>query len=68
MNSVKMKHLAKIFLKLKNLYIFGKGNTYPIAREIALKIKELTYVHAEAFPSGEFKHGPMALIESNWEV
>ena len=45
----------------------GKGSNYAIAREGALKIKELTYIHAEAFASGEMKHGPLALIDSTKE-
>lgn len=45
----------------------GKGSNYAIAREGALKIKELTYIHAEAFASGEMKHGPLALIDSSKE-
>lgn len=46
------------------MFILGKGVNYAIAREGALKIKELTYIHAEAFASGEMKHGPLALIDS----
>ena len=47
--------------------ILGKGSNYAIAREGALKIKELTYIHAEAFAAGELKHGPLALIDSSKE-
>lgn len=46
------------------MFILGKGSNLAIAKEGALKIKELTYIHAEAFASGELKHGPLALIDS----
>ncbi len=49
----------------QHLYILGKGLAYPLALEAALKIKESTYIHAEAFAAGEFKHGPLALITSS---
>jgi glucosamine--fructose-6-phosphate aminotransferase (isomerizing) len=45
------------------LYLIGQGECLPIAREAALKIKEITYIHAEAFSAGELKHGPIALLE-----
>jgi glucosamine--fructose-6-phosphate aminotransferase (isomerizing) len=45
------------------LYVIGKGEGLPIAREGALKIKEITYIHTETFSAGELKHGPIALIE-----
>ena len=48
-----------------SVYILGRGIHYPIAKEGALKIKELSYVHAEGFPSGELKHGPLALIDES---
>jgi glucosamine--fructose-6-phosphate aminotransferase (isomerizing) len=48
---------------IENLYILGRGIHYPIAKEGALKIKELSYIHAEGIPTGELKHGPLALID-----
>jgi len=49
--------------KSKSIIVLGKGNLAPIAKEGALKLKELTYLHAEAFSAGELKHGPLALID-----
>ena len=46
----------------------GRGYSYPIALEGALKLKELAYVHAEGYPAGEMKHGPLALIEEGMPV
>ena len=51
---------------ISNLFIIAKGSSFPFAREMALKIKELCYIHAEAFPAGELKHGPLALINSTY--
>ena len=58
------KHLANI----GNLYILGRGVHYPIAKECALKIKELSYVHAEGVATGELKHGPLALMDESTYV
>jgi len=60
------EHIKKIADKLKNvhdIYIIGRGIQYPTALEAALKIKEVSYIHAEAFAGGELKHGVIALIE-----
>ena len=46
----------------------GRGNSFPIALEGALKLKELSYLHAEGYPAGEMKHGPLALIEEGLPV
>ena len=46
----------------------GRGFSYPIALEGALKLKELSYIHAEGYPAGEMKHGPLALIEEGMPV
>lgn len=64
---LKAKEVAAKFLPLSSLFVLGKGNTYPIAREIALKLKECTYIHTEAMPLGELKHGPLALIDEHWD-
>lgn len=55
--------LAKILVKKEHVYIIGRGISYPIALETALKIKEASYIHAEGFAAGELKHGVIALIE-----
>jgi glutamine---fructose-6-phosphate transaminase (isomerizing) len=55
--------LAKSIYKKEHLYVIGRGLSYPIALEIALKIKEISYIHAEGFAGGELKHGVIALIE-----
>ncbi len=54
---------AKMFNKVSNTMYIGRNINYPIALEGALKLKEISYIHAEAYPSGELKHGPIALIE-----
>lgn len=62
------KHLAEIAQKIKNvesLYIIGKGADYPMALEAAIKLQEVSYIHAEGFAAGELKHGPLALITKN---
>jgi glucosamine--fructose-6-phosphate aminotransferase (isomerizing) len=50
---------------ITDIYVLGRGIHYPIASEAALKLKELTYIHAEGIPGGELKHGPLALMDSN---
>ena len=51
-----------------NALFLGRGIFYPIAKEGALKLKEISYIHAEAYPAGELKHGPIALIDENVPV
>jgi glucosamine--fructose-6-phosphate aminotransferase (isomerizing) len=58
-------NLAKHMKNITDVYILGRGIHYPIAKEGALKIKELSYVHAEGFPTGELKHGPLALMDES---
>ncbi len=60
--------IAKDFLKAKGVMFLGRGLSYPIALEGALKLKELSYIHAEGYPAGEMKHGPLALIEEGLPV
>ncbi len=55
-------------LSAKGFLFLGRGNEYPIALEGALKLKEISYIHAEGYPSGEMKHGPIALIDSSLPV
>ncbi len=60
--------IAKDFLKAKGSIFLGRGLSFPIALEGALKLKELSYLHAEGYPAGEMKHGPLALIEEGIPV
>ena len=64
----KMQTLGKDFANSKGSMFIGRGYSYPIALEGALKLKELAYVHAEGYPAGEMKHGPLALIEEGMPV
>ena len=59
---------AKEFATKPSALYLGRGIHYPIALEGALKLKELTYIHAEAYPAGELKHGPLALVDENMPV
>jgi len=60
--------ISKDFLKAKGAMFLGRGLSFPIALEGALKLKELSYLHAEGYPAGEMKHGPLALIEEGLPV
>ena len=64
----KLLKIGKIFSESKGSMFLGRGYSYPIALEGALKLKELAYVHAEGYPAGEMKHGPLALIEEGMPV
>ena len=59
---------SKEFAEAKGSMFLGRGYSFPIALEGALKLKELAYVHAEGYPAGEMKHGPLALIEEGMPV
>ncbi len=59
---------AQQFAKKTSALFLGRGIHYPIALEGALKLKEITYIHAEAYPAGELKHGPLALVDENMPV
>ena len=59
---------AEDFAKMQNALFLGRGIHYPIALEGALKLKEISYIHAEAYPAGELKHGPLALVDSSMPV
>ncbi|MDH5431622.1 MAG: SIS domain-containing protein, partial [Nitrosopumilus sp.] len=61
----KIKELCKSIKNISNLFVIGRGIHYPLAKEGALKIKEITYVHAEGIAGGELKHGPLALMDSS---
>lgn len=58
------KKIAEVIVKHDSLFILGKGFGEAIAKEIALKIKEVSYIHAEGYNAGTFKHGPIAMIDS----
>ena len=64
-NPTEIQQIAKELKEVSDIYILGRGINYPIAKESALKLKELTYIHAEGIPGGELKHGPLALMDSN---
>ncbi len=59
---------AKAFTNKEHAIFIGRGMLYPIALEGALKMKEISYIHAEGYPSGELKHGPLALVDNNMPV
>jgi len=64
----KIQNISSTFTDAKGSMFLGRGFSYPIALEGALKLKELAYVHAEGYPAGEMKHGPLALIEDGMPV
>ncbi|EIC31123.1 MULTISPECIES: glutamine--fructose-6-phosphate transaminase (isomerizing) [Methylomicrobium] len=63
-----IKNLARQFTEKHHALFLGRGSHYPIALEGALKLKEISYIHAEAYPAGELKHGPLALIDAGMPV
>ncbi len=63
-----IRMIAKDFFKAKGFLYLGRGINYPIALEGALKLKEISYIHAEGYPAGEMKHGPIALIDEELPV
>ncbi len=63
-----IEHLANKYHKSQDFLFLGRGVNYPIALEGALKLKEISYIHAEGYPAGEMKHGPIALIDENLPV
>jgi glucosamine--fructose-6-phosphate aminotransferase (isomerizing) len=64
----KIKELAQKFVDSRNFLYLGRGFNYPVALEGALKLKEISYIHAEGYPAAEMKHGPIALIDENMPV
>lgn len=63
-----IENIAQLFADKQHALFLGRGTMYPIAMEGALKLKEISYIHAEAYPAGELKHGPLALIDENMPV
>ena len=64
----RIKDLARTFTYAHNFLYLGRGYSYPVALEGALKLKEISYIHAEGYPAAEMKHGPIALIDSDMPV
>ena len=67
-NSESIKKLASQFVNSKSVFFVGRNINYPLALEGALKLKEISYIHAEGFPAGELKHGPLALLSEDTPV
>lgn len=63
-----VKELAKVYTYARNFLYLGRGYNYPVAMEGALKLKEISYIHAEGYPAAEMKHGPIALIDHEMPV
>lgn len=66
--NIKISQLARIFTYAHNFLYLGRGYNYPVALEGALKLKEISYIHAEGYPAAEMKHGPIALIDAEMPV
>ncbi|MDP3353263.1 MAG: glutamine--fructose-6-phosphate transaminase (isomerizing) [Flavobacteriaceae bacterium] len=64
----KIKHIASIYKDATNFLYLGRGFNFPVALEGALKLKEISYIHAEGYPAAEMKHGPIALIDENMPI
>ena len=67
-SSDSLKKLAEQFADKQHALFLGRGTMYPVAMEGALKLKEISYIHAEAYPAGELKHGPLALVDAAMPV
>lgn len=67
-NNEKYKQIAGLFRFATNFLYLGRGNLFPVALEGALKLKEISYIHAEGYPAAEMKHGPIALIDNKMPV
>jgi len=67
-NNEAFRHIAGIYKNTTNALYLGRGVSFPVALEGALKLKEISYIHAEGYPAAEMKHGPIALIDENMPV
>lgn len=67
-DTTQIEEIAKMYSDRKNFLYLGRGYNYPVALEGALKLKEISYIHAEGYPAAEMKHGPIALIDENMPV
>ena len=65
---IDIERISERFVEKNNALFLGRGTHYPIALEGALKLKEISYIHAEAYPAGELKHGPLALVDDSMPV
>jgi glucosamine--fructose-6-phosphate aminotransferase (isomerizing) len=63
-----IKSISEKFVNAKNFLYLGRGYNFPVALEGALKLKEISYIHAEGYPAAEMKHGPIALVDENMPV
>src|SRR5205085_5136356 len=66
--AAEVEKIAEAFVDAKNFLYLGRGYNFPVALEGALKLKEISYIHAEGYPAAEMKHGPIALIDSEMPV
>lgn len=64
----RIKEIAKTYTYARNFLYMGRGFNYPVAMEGALKLKEISYIHAEGYPAAEMKHGPIALVDAEMPV
>ena len=64
----KIRYIANLWKDAENALYLGRGFNFPVALEGALKLKEISYIHAEGYPAAEMKHGPIALIDENMPV
>ena len=67
-HEAEIKEIAEIYADCQNFLYLGRGYNFPVALEGALKLKEISYIHAEGYPAAEMKHGPIALIDQNMPV
>ena len=67
-SSEKIREIAQVYCKSSNFLYLGRGVNFPVALEGALKLKEISYIHAEGYPAAEMKHGPIALIDEDMPV
>jgi glucosamine--fructose-6-phosphate aminotransferase (isomerizing) len=67
-NNEQIREIAKAYAHHNNFLYLGRGSNFPVALEGALKLKEISYIHAEGYPAAEMKHGPIALIDDNMPV
>ena len=63
-----IKRIAEKYAQSENFFFIGRGANYPVALEGSIKLKEITYIHSEAYPGGELKHGPLALLSPSFPV
>lgn len=66
--SAEIEQIARVYMNATNALYLGRGNCFPVALEGALKLKEISYIHAEGYPAAEMKHGPIALIDEEMPV